>query len=184
MLPILMVIFGSMMLLSAACQNWSGFMATRWFLGVSVSNSVIEVVVIPDFTPKEGPFLPLAVHYLTTFYRREKERDLYFPWLQVHITGPRHHLTSSLTFYRRGELARQLAIFYAAPNIVSAISGLLSYGIFQITTGSLKAWRYLFIIEGSLTLVSSSEMSQSGSSTATYQFPTSTFLAQSIPAPF
>ena len=122
MLPMLMVVFGSMTLLSAACRNWSGFMATRWFLGMSVSSPVIDVVVLSDFTLQEGPFLPLVVHYLTTFYRR-------------------------------GELARRLAIFYAASNIASAFSGLLSYGVFQITTGSLKNWRYLFIIEGSSTLI-------------------------------
>ena len=34
---------------------------------------------------------------------RERERKIYiFLWLQVHITGPRHHLTSSLWSYRRG----------------------------------------------------------------------------------
>jgi hypothetical protein len=108
--------------LSAACHNWSGFTATRWFLGMSVSSLVIDVVMVPDFTLKDGPFLPLVVHYLTTSYRR-------------------------------GELGRQLAMFYAASNIASAFSGLLSYGVFQITTGSLKGWWYLFIIEGALTLV-------------------------------
>ena len=31
-----------------------------------------------------------------------REREIYiFPWLQVRITGPRHHLTSSLGSYRR-----------------------------------------------------------------------------------
>ena len=30
------------------------------------------------------------------------------------------------TFYRRGELARRLAIFYAASNIANAFSGLLA----------------------------------------------------------
>jgi hypothetical protein len=59
-----------MTLLSAACHNWSGFTATRWFLGMSVSSFVIDVVMVPDFTLKDGPFLPLVVHYLTTSYRR------------------------------------------------------------------------------------------------------------------
>jgi len=56
------------------------------------------------------------------------------------------------TFYRRGELARRLALFYAAQSIASAFSGLLAFGVFQITTGSLADWRYLFIIEGSCTV--------------------------------
>ncbi|PSN68033.1 MFS general substrate transporter [Corynespora cassiicola Philippines] len=56
------------------------------------------------------------------------------------------------TFYRRGELARRLAIFYAASNIANAFSGLLSFGVFQIES-SLESWRYLFIIEGSATIL-------------------------------
>jgi len=56
-------------------------------------------------------------------------------------------------FYRRGELARRLAIFYAASNIANAFSGLLAYGVFHIKNTSLYSWRYLFLIEGSLTLL-------------------------------
>ena len=56
------------------------------------------------------------------------------------------------TFYRRGELARRLAIFYAASNIANAFSGLLSFGVFRITNTSLTPWRYLFLIEGLLTV--------------------------------
>lgn len=55
------------------------------------------------------------------------------------------------TFYRRGELARRLAIFYAASNIANAFSGLLAFGVFHIKS-HLESWRYLFIIEGSLTV--------------------------------
>lgn len=55
------------------------------------------------------------------------------------------------TFYRRGELARRLAIFYAASNIANAFSGLLAFGVFQIES-KLDSWRYLFIIEGALTV--------------------------------
>lgn len=56
------------------------------------------------------------------------------------------------TFYRRGELARRLAIFYAASNIANAFSGLLSFGVFQIKS-DLTEWKYLFLIEGSLSVV-------------------------------
>ena len=57
------------------------------------------------------------------------------------------------TFYRRGELARRLAIFYAASNIANAFSGLLAFGVFRIHSGSLANWRYLFVIEGSLSIL-------------------------------
>ncbi|CAD0108456.1 unnamed protein product [Aureobasidium uvarum] len=46
-----------------------------------------------------------------------------------------------------------LAIFYAAQSIASAFSGLLSFGVFQIHGGALAHWRYLFIIEGSATII-------------------------------
>ncbi|KAJ5557146.1 transporter, partial [Penicillium frequentans] len=57
------------------------------------------------------------------------------------------------TFYRRGELARRLAIFYAAQSIASAFSGLLAFGVFRIQSGPLAPWRYLFLLEGCGTVV-------------------------------
>lgn len=57
------------------------------------------------------------------------------------------------TFYRRGELARRLALFYAASNIANAFSGLLAFGVFQIKHSSFESWRYLFIIEGSASVL-------------------------------
>ncbi|KKY28556.1 putative mfs transporter [Phaeomoniella chlamydospora] len=57
------------------------------------------------------------------------------------------------TFYRRGELARRLALFYAASSIGNAFSGLLSFGVFRITNTSLASWRYLFLIEGLATIL-------------------------------
>ncbi|EEH08259.1 conserved hypothetical protein [Histoplasma capsulatum G186AR] len=99
-LPILMFVFGSMTLLSAATKNFGGMFALRWFLGMA-----------------ESGFFPLVIYYLTTFYRR-------------------------------GELARRLAIFYAASNIANAFSGLLSFAVFRIENTSLEGWRYLFLIEG------------------------------------
>ncbi|KAK7203381.1 major facilitator superfamily domain-containing protein [Myxozyma melibiosi] len=56
------------------------------------------------------------------------------------------------TFYRRGELARRLAVFYAASNVASAFSGLLSFAVFQIQDSPLEGWRWLFIIEGGCTV--------------------------------
>lgn len=61
-----------------------------------------------------------------------------------------HYLT---TFYRRGELARRLAGFYAASSIASAFGGLLAFATFQIHGGPLASWRYLFLIEGSCTML-------------------------------
>lgn len=57
------------------------------------------------------------------------------------------------TFYRRGELARRLALFYAASNIANAFAGLLAFGVFQIKSHRIESWRYLFIIEGSASVL-------------------------------
>ncbi|KAL4991890.1 major facilitator superfamily domain-containing protein [Aspergillus falconensis] len=56
------------------------------------------------------------------------------------------------TFYRRAELARRLALFYAASNIANAFAGLIAFGVFQIENTPMSQWRYLFIIEGSATV--------------------------------
>lgn len=60
-------------------------------------------------------------------------------------------------FYRRGELARRLAIFYAASNISYAFGGMLAFGVFQIRSGlfgsSTENWRYLFLIEGTCSVL-------------------------------
>ena len=57
------------------------------------------------------------------------------------------------SFYRRGELARRLALFYAASNIAGAFGGLLAFGVFQIEGGAISTWKYLFLLEGSLTII-------------------------------
>lgn len=103
-LPVMMFAFGSMTLLTASTQNFSGIFAVRWFLGMA-----------------EAAFFPMVIYYLTTFYRR-------------------------------GELARRLAVFYAASNVANAFSGLLAFGVFHIHS-RMYAWRYLFLIEGSVTVL-------------------------------
>ena len=58
------------------------------------------------------------------------------------------------TFYRRGELARRLALFYAASNIANAFSGLLAFAVLRIRSDRVDyPWRWLFIIEGCCTVV-------------------------------
>jgi MFS family permease len=54
-LPIAMMIFGSMAMLSAAAKNFGGVVTTRWFLGMA-----------------ESGFYPGVIFYLTTFYKRDE----------------------------------------------------------------------------------------------------------------
>ncbi|GFZ46966.1 Uncharacterized transporter [Saitozyma sp. JCM 24511] len=56
-------------------------------------------------------------------------------------------------FYTRGELARRIGVYYAASSISGAFSGLLAFGIFQIKDTRLKGWQYLFLIEGTGTVL-------------------------------
>ncbi|CAK7273538.1 hypothetical protein SEPCBS119000_005709 [Sporothrix epigloea] len=59
-------------------------------------------------------------------------------------------------FYRRGELARRLAVFYAASSIAGAFGGLLAFGVFQINGGVFGAderFRYLFLVEGACSVL-------------------------------
>lgn len=51
------------------------------------------------------------------------------------------------------EIILQRSWLTVSCSIASAFSGLLSYGVFQIKTGSLENWRYLFIIEGAATVL-------------------------------
>jgi MFS family permease len=52
-LPIAMIIFGGMAMISAGTKNFGGIVTTRWFLGMA-----------------ESGFYPGVIFYLTTFYKR------------------------------------------------------------------------------------------------------------------
>jgi predicted MFS family arabinose efflux permease len=54
-LPIAMMIFGSMAMISAAAKGFGGIVTTRWFLGMA-----------------ESGFYPGVIFYLTTFYKRDE----------------------------------------------------------------------------------------------------------------
>ncbi|SCO56594.1 related to putative tartrate transporter [Fusarium fujikuroi] len=105
MLPSLMVGWGSMALLQAACKNFGGMLAIRLLLGAF-----------------EAGFFAGAVFYLTLFYQR-------------------------------GELGFRIAIFFGSALLASAFSGLISFGVFQIKVSHVHGWMWLFIIEGTMTVL-------------------------------
>ncbi|GJN82040.1 hypothetical protein PLIIFM63780_005577 [Purpureocillium lilacinum] len=56
--------------------------------------------------------------------------------------------------YTRGELALRIGIFYTAASLSGAFGGLLARGLSAIgPRGGLEGWRWIFIIEGLLTIV-------------------------------
>ncbi|KAF9076258.1 MFS general substrate transporter [Rhodocollybia butyracea] len=56
------------------------------------------------------------------------------------------------TFYKRGELASRVGLFYAAASIAGAFSGLIAFGVFHINNPKHRSWQYLFWVEGSGTI--------------------------------
>lgn len=56
-------------------------------------------------------------------------------------------------FYNRGELGFRIALFFGSAVLAAAFSGLLAYGVFQIQHTVLKGWQYLFLIEGTATVL-------------------------------
>ncbi|GKT50074.1 putative transporter [Colletotrichum spaethianum] len=56
--------------------------------------------------------------------------------------------------YTRGELALRIGIFYTAASLSGAFGGLLARGLSAIgPKGGLEGWRWIFIIEGLITVV-------------------------------
>ncbi|KAK8128671.1 hypothetical protein PG984_009779 [Apiospora sp. TS-2023a] len=56
--------------------------------------------------------------------------------------------------YKREELALRIGLFYTAASLSGAFGGLLARGLAEIgTRGGLSSWRWIFVIEGLLTIV-------------------------------
>jgi MFS family permease len=56
-------------------------------------------------------------------------------------------------FYTRGELGFRIAIFFGSALLAAAFSGLISFGVFQIHHPAVQGWKWLFIIEGAMTVI-------------------------------
>ncbi|KAL4993712.1 major facilitator superfamily domain-containing protein [Aspergillus recurvatus] len=58
------------------------------------------------------------------------------------------------SFYRRGDLAVRIGLFYTAASLSGAFGGLLARGLAEIgPRGGLEGWRWIMIIEGLLTFL-------------------------------
>ncbi|KAI7848942.1 major facilitator superfamily domain-containing protein [Circinella umbellata] len=65
------------------------------------------------------------------------------------IPASLNYLTS---WYKTRELATRLAFFWGIQSVASAVSGLISFGIFRLSgVGGLYGWKWLFLIDGIFT---------------------------------
>ncbi|KAG0650113.1 putative transporter [Hyphodiscus hymeniophilus] len=105
-LPTLMLAWGVVSTLMGVSQNYAGFLAARFFLGMT-----------------ESGLFPGVVFYLSMWYKRR-------------------------------EVLYRVALFFSAASLAGAFGGILAYGIgFMDGVGDYKGWRWIFIIEGLLTVV-------------------------------
>ncbi|KAK7539202.1 pantothenate transporter liz1 [Phyllosticta citricarpa] len=105
-LPVFMVLWGIISTATAACQDFSGLVACRFFLGFV-----------------EAAYFPGCLFFLSSWYTRK-------------------------------ELGMRTAFLYSGALISGAFSGLISAGVKGGMDGlhGLRAWRWLFIIEGAITV--------------------------------
>lgn len=94
-LPISMLFFGSMAMLSAATVNFGGILTTRWFLGMA-----------------ESGFFAGVIYYLTTFYKRtELASRLCIFYAMAQIAGAFGGLIAYGVFQIRGSLHKWQYLF-------------------------------------------------------------------------
>jgi MFS family permease len=106
-LPTLMLLWGIVATLMGISQNLGGFIAARFFLGIT-----------------ESGLFPGVVFYLSMWYKRTESH------------------------YR-------VALFFSAASLAGAFGGILAYGIgFMKGVGKLNGWRWIFILVGSVALLS------------------------------
>ncbi|KAJ5227598.1 uncharacterized protein N7469_007604 [Penicillium citrinum] len=105
-LPTLTLVWGIVATLLGVVQNYSGYLSSRFFLGVS-----------------ESGLFPGVVFYLSMWYKRNEQH------------------------YR-------VALFFSAASLAGAFGGILAWGIAHMKgVGGYNGWRWIFILEGLLTVV-------------------------------
>ncbi|KAK0660828.1 major facilitator superfamily domain-containing protein [Cercophora samala] len=105
-LPLIMIGWGTCMTAMGFVQNWSGLMATRFFLGMF-----------------ESGLYPGVNYFISCWYRRD-------------------------------EFALRAALFFSFAALAGSFGGLLAAAIQKMDgIGGLAGWRWIFILEGVLTIV-------------------------------
>ncbi len=122
-LPVCMIVWGIISTATAACQNYAGLIACRFFLGFVEAAYFVSP--------------PSPAHHWQTLIRSQP--------------GCLYYLSC---WYTRKELGFRTAIFYSGALISGAFSGLIAAGVRYNMDHlhGLRAWRWLFIIEGAITV--------------------------------
>ncbi|KAJ5690847.1 hypothetical protein N7462_005239 [Penicillium macrosclerotiorum] len=104
-LPTLTLLWGVVATLLGVVQNYPGYLASRFFLGVA-----------------ESGLFPGVVYYISMWYKRNEQH------------------------YR-------VALFFSAASLAGAFGGILAWAIAHMDgVGGLGGWRWIFILEGLLTI--------------------------------
>jgi MFS family permease len=113
--------FGLVTMLQGFVQNYSGLLATRFFLGVF-----------------ETGMFPGAFYLIGTVKR-----------LLIRLS-----LTHTGMWYRRHEAQKRYSFFFSSTTLAGAFGGLLASAIGKMDyVGGYRGWRWIFILEGLLTVV-------------------------------
>jgi hypothetical protein len=121
-----MVIWGVISGATAASQTYGGLLACRFIVGF------IE-----------------AAYFVRTVFSAHIKR----PEMETNLTKPGclYYLSA---WYTRKELVKRTALLYSGSLLSGAFSGLIAAGITNNLDGArgLSAWRWLFIVEGTITV--------------------------------
>ncbi|CAG8147876.1 unnamed protein product [Penicillium salamii] len=116
-------VWGACLMVHAACINWGGLMAARFFLGVG---GTISQGTQCDYRK------------LISFHRTEASIAPGFAL----ITG---------MFYTREEQPARQAAWFCGNSIAVLLGGLIAYGIGNIHVKAIAQWQLLFLILGAIT---------------------------------
>ncbi|KAJ6089035.1 hypothetical protein N7499_003882 [Penicillium canescens] len=136
-LPSIMVAWGLVMTLTGIVQNYSGLLAARsdrsgTLYAFLFLHALLALVLISN-SPWSG------------FLR--------FPMVGYHIEKPCIFMLTKCRYPRKNSQFR-LALIFASASMAGAFSGLLAYLISKMDgVGGLEGWRWIFILEGLLTVV-------------------------------
>ncbi len=122
-LPCCMLAWGVVSGAAAGAQSYGGLLAVRFILGFVEAAYFVESPIPSRSVFPSNPRQPGSLYYLSCWYTRK-------------------------------ELALRTALLYSGSLLSGAFGGLIAAGITNGMDGvcGLRAWRWLFIIEGAITV--------------------------------